>query len=473
MSLHLRLALWYGGLTGLVVLLVAGLAYAVHTRGNYEELDRSLRSAAAHVAAEYDGIESADGLVSLLTPATEPDIAIGVYDDRGEALLAAPGARLVPSLDLPGILANPVRTPYDPLVILVPPLSSDEAGPGVFSVLAGSGGDRWRVFVAPSDVQGTYVVAEASLERIDSSVERLRWLLLLTAALGATLTLAGGLLLAGRALQPVATLTETARAIARSRGFSRRVPVGDRRDELGRLAVTFNEMLDSLEQAYRHQQRFVSDASHELRAPLTAIQANLELLQHQQQMPPAEQREAVAEAGREAARLARLVADLLALARADAGVPLRRQPVELDRVLMEALGEARHLGRGQSVEITDLEPVGLQGDPDRLRQLVLILVDNALKYTPAGGRVAVALRRNGRTAEMNVQDTGVGIPPEDLPHVFQRFYRADPARGRDPGGTGLGLPIAKWIAEQHGGSITLESAPGHGTLATVHLPLGG
>jgi two-component system OmpR family sensor kinase len=214
----------------------------------------------------------------------------------------------------------------------------------------------------------------------------------------------------------------------------------------------------------------VADASHELRAPLTSIQGNLEILERQANLPGEERMEAIGEASREAHRLARLVADLLALARADAGVPLRQEPVEMDRVLMDSVAEARHLTHGQRLEVEHLEPAVVAGDPDRLKQLVLILLDNAIKYTPPDGRVTVRLQQNGTGIEVSVRDTGIGIPREDLPRVFDRFYRADPARSRDPGGTGLGLSIARWIAEQHGGAISLDSHPGKGTTAIVRLP---
>jgi len=242
------------------------------------------------------------------------------------------------------------------------------------------------------------------------------------------------------------------------------------RDELSHLAETFNEMLASLEEAYRAQQRFVADASHELRAPLTAIQGNLELLANHTDMLETERQTALVEAQCEAARLARLVADLLALARADAGALIDLRPVDLDAILLDSLRSARQLSQGQVVAITAFEPVQVFGNEDRLKQLLLILLDNALKYTPPDGRVTVELRRNGTTAEVTVQDTGEGITADALPHVFERFYRADPARTRDPGGTGLGLPIAHWIVEQHGGSIALASQPGYGTTVTVTLP---
>jgi signal transduction histidine kinase len=229
-------------------------------------------------------------------------------------------------------------------------------------------------------------------------------------------------------------------------------------------------MLASLEEAVRAQQRFVADASHELRAPLTAIQGNLELLRRQHSMSAAERGEMLGEAEREAHRLTRLVADLLALARADAGATLRRELVDLDALVLETFQAARPLVRGQTLALTPFEPVQVTGDPDRLRQLVLILLDNALKYTPVGGAVTLGLRQCDGQAEIVVRDTGVGIAAADLSHVFERFYRADPARTHHPGGTGLGLPIASWIVAQHGGTISLRSQPTQGTCVTVHLP---
>jgi signal transduction histidine kinase len=230
-------------------------------------------------------------------------------------------------------------------------------------------------------------------------------------------------------------------------------------------------MLTNLAEAYKIQQRFVSDASHELRAPLTAIQANLEILGHQATMTQEERQEAVDEASREAHRLSRLVADLLALARADAGAALKRQPVELDRIVLDVLRESRLLARGQQVDLADLEPIVVDGDADRLKQLILILVDNALKYTPPEGQVSLRLRRDQAVAEVMVTDSGVGISAEDLPRVFERFYRADAARALDPSGTGLGLAIARWIARQHGGDVTVTSELGKGTVATFRLPV--
>jgi signal transduction histidine kinase len=469
-SLRLRLALWYGCFTGLVVLLVSLLTYATHSRAHYDDMDHTLASAVAHVADESAAARTQHELETVLAAPIAPDLSIAVYGWDGGALYSTPNSGQYPSLDPRLILAKPAGPAFDAFVRIAPPFIAVEGGRGAFGLITDANGVRWRAYALPDDERGRFIVATSSLERIDGSVDRLLRLSLLLTALGAAFTFVGGRLLAGRALRPVAMVTRTAAAVAHSRDFRGRVPPVSGHDELGGLAATFNEMLGSLEQAYRAQQRFVSDASHELRAPLTAIQANLELLEHQSHMSPSDHRQAVIEASRETRRLVGLVADLLALARADAGVPLRRERVELDRVALSALGDARHLARGQKLEVTSLEPVLVRGDPDRLKQVCLILLDNALKYTPLTGTITLAVRRRGKTAEVAVDDTGVGISPEDLPHVFDRFYRADPARTRDPGGTGLGLPIGRWIAEQHGGSLILSSQLGRGTQARLSLP---
>jgi two-component system, OmpR family, sensor kinase len=266
-------------------------------------------------------------------------------------------------------------------------------------------------------------------------------------------------------------LTETARAIALSRGFDRGLNVMRPHDELGQMAETFNEMLASLEEAYSAQQRFTADASHELRAPLTAIRGNLDLLDRVKDMPEDERQETVQRVRREVERLSRLVNDLLILARADAGQELELRPVELDSLVLDAHRQVQGLADGVAVRLEHLEPVVVQGDQDSLRQLVLILLDNALRYTRPGGHVSLGLRSEAPWAVVEVKDTGMGIRPEDLPHIFERFWRADAARSRDGGGTGLGLAIAKWIVDRQGGEVLVTSTPGVGSCFAVRLPL--
>ena len=470
MSIRLRLALWYGGLTGVVVVLTCIIVYTLHTRAHYDDVDRVLIATARHTGEEYTAARTEQERVQSLSAPMSLGQVVQVYDEGGRLLDASPNANHLRGVAPRAMLEDPQEQPYDALAALAPPLVPVEPGSGALGLTSSPEG-RWRAYALPLAGQGGYVVAAAPLGRIDASVERFRWLMGMLTVVAAATTLTAGALLAGRALSPVATLTERAGFIARSRDFSERVPVSKKQDELGRLAATFNEMLAALEWAYKAEKRFVSDASHELRAPLTAIQGNLELLERHPDAPAADREEAVGEASREARRLSQLVADLLALARADAGSAVRRQKVELDRIVLEALTTARHLSRGQDVELAALEPALVEGDPDRLKELFLILLDNAIKYTSAGEQVILNLCRHDGSAEVTVRDTGVGIAPDDLPKVFERFYRADPARTRDPGGTGLGLPIARWIAEAHGGEIELHSKPGQGTTVTVRLPL--
>lgn len=473
MSIRLRLALWCGLLFAAILLVVTAFSYAFHTRGHYDDLDRALITTASHTADEAATSPSAPEL----TEGTGGyRVILRLYAPDGQQVQASDDAGGVPAVDPRIVIAHPAGPAYDPLAGIAPPVTAPLPPAGsAFGIIA-SPAERWRVFVLPirgnsptSDISG-YVEAFAPLGAIDYSMQVFRVFLIGLSVLGLAVALTGSWLIAGTALRPVARMVETADGIAHSRDLSQRIDTPRSNDEIGRLARTFNAMLASIEGAYTAQQRFVSDASHELRAPLTAIQANLDLLQRHPEMTDADRNEALAEAERESTRLTRLVADLLALARADAGLPLRVAVVDLDAVVLEVLTDARQLANGQMLTLGSFEPVQVRGDEDRLKQLLLILLDNALKYTPAQGEVTVGLRRLGDEAEIVVQDTGVGILEDALPHVFERFYRADPGRGRDPGGTGLGLSIADWIVRQHGGRIAIASRVGAGTTVTVHLP---
>lgn len=472
MSIRLRLALCYGALFAVIIPLLTFLSYAIHARGQYDDLDRALIVSAGHAAAE--AIASPTG-PHLLQGRGNLEIALRLYSEGGILQETTRGTETLPSIDPRTVLRSSSGPAYDIFVRVVPPLftSSPSPGSGAFGLLV-TPEQRWRIYVLPLKSVSTasgYVEALTPLGRVDASIRAFQLTLPILGLVSLALALAGSWAIAGNALRPISKMIQTAQTIALSRDLSRRVEKPAHRDELARLAATFNDMLNSIQSAYQAQQRFVSDASHELRAPLTAIQGNLELLNRHHEMPEAEREEALVEITRETDRLTRLVADLLALARADAGIPLRHRPLDLDALVLDAFRAARQLGRGQTLVLDPFEPVQVIGDEDRLKQLLLILLDNALKYTPQEGKVTLGLRQRGQFVEVLVRDTGVGIPREDLPHVFERFYRADPARSRDPGGTGLGLAIARWIVEQHGGDITIDSQPGKGTLFTVRLPL--
>jgi signal transduction histidine kinase len=346
-------------------------------------------------------------------------------------------------------------------------------------------GEPVRLYSAPVIVQNApteMVQVARSLEPVERSLARLRWLagagLLITLALSAL----GIWLTMSRTLRPLEHLIDTAAAIGSSGDLTRRVAPPSSTDEVGRLAAMFNRMLGRLEtsdaelraaysqveRALEAQRRFVADASHELRTPLTTIRGNASLLRQFAGVTPEDRAAALAQIGNEAERMSRLVQDLLTLARADAGQPLARVPVALAPLVEEVVAQARVLAHGQQLLMDSLPPIEAPGDPDALRQLALILLDNALKYTPPGGRILVRLEAVGDEARLAVSDTGVGIAAEDLPHIFERFYRADHAR--QAGGAGLGLSIAASIAARHGGALAVTSTPGRGSTFTVRLP---
>ncbi len=468
MPLRIRFVLWYGGLFVVILFIVMGLSYAFHVRSHYDSLDHTLITSTDHAANEpIDEL----GSPRLERIGRDLEVSLRLYDANGTLLETTANAGELPSSSPQAILAAPAKPPFDPIANLVPSvLERPHPAEGAFGIIS-DGGQRWRTYVLPLK-QGGYLEALVSLDALDRAVHALRIVMTALGLVGLVAAVLGSWAVASRALLPITAVDKTARSIALSHNFSQRVPLSSRHDELGHLIETLNEMLGSLQAAYYAQQRFVADASHELRAPLTIIQGNLELFARHKNIPETERQEILADIQNEAVRLSHLVADLLTLARADSGTTLNHYPVELDTVLLGAFREAKQLVHGQTLFLDTFEPVQIIGDEDRLKQLLLILLDNAIKYTPPNEQVHVTLRRKTNTAEIVVQDTGIGIPTEALPHIFDRFYRADPARSHDPGGTGLGLSIARWITEQHGGQIAVTSTLGEGTVVSVSLPIG-
>jgi signal transduction histidine kinase len=279
----------------------------------------------------------------------------------------------------------------------------------------------------------------------------------------------------GSVFRPVDQLINDVEAITDGRSLHRRLPTDPGSDELSRLSVTLNAMLTRLETSFGALRRFTADASHELKTPLTVLRADVERSMHPD-TSRAERMVALEEALQETARMSDLVDSLLTLARADEGrFDIHRQPVELEPLVREVYETAVILGEdaGLSLSLRTLETAVVMGDRTRLRQLLLNLVTNAIKYTPRGGNVELAVvRKPGDEVAVSVRDTGIGISNADLPHVFDRFWRADRARSRasERGGFGLGLAISQWIVQAHGGTITVQSRLGRGSIFTVILP---
>lgn len=331
------------------------------------------------------------------------------------------------------------------------------------------------------------IFTSESLEAGNRVVHRLNQVLLTTALAGVVIATLGGWILAGRALAPVNRIMNSADDIAKAKStisLSRRIDVPPTGDEIAQLAETFNDMLDRIEEAFAAQRRFVGDASHELRTPLTSIKGNIDVLRRQvssgRRAEPRDISDALADVGRETDRMRRLVDDLLSLARAESegfGPTVNVEAASLDILAREAIRTAEVLVEDQKLKLEANEPVMVQGDGDRLVQVMLILIDNALRYTPANGTVTLSITsaidpQDGiACARIDVEDTGRGISPDHLPHLFERFYRAEDSRSRLDGGTGLGLSIALSIVRSHHGWIDVESGPGQGTHFTVWLPL--
>ncbi len=307
-----------------------------------------------------------------------------------------------------------------------------------------------------------------SLHDVDRTLDTLRNGLFLGGILVTIIAFGAGWVLSGAALRPINRITRTARAIGVTQDFDRRVDYVGPQDEVGRLAGTFNTMLSRLQAAFQAQKRFVADASHELRTPLTTIRGNLGLLQRDPPIADTDRTAVLADLVSESERLSRLVSDLLTLARSDAGRPLRNERVALVPLVEEVVRKLAVLHPDRLIhEESEADPI-VMGDQDSITQVVFILLDNALKFTPADGSVTVSVLSRDKSATLMVKDTGAGISREVLPHIFDRFYQGDTARASS--GSGLGLAIAKVLVEGQHGTIGVQSQEGRGATFTVTLP---
>lgn len=333
------------------------------------------------------------------------------------------------------------------------------------------GETRSFTFPVPSDVGPLVWQSTESLAPTNKAIDQFTRSLLTMIPLAALIASAGGLFLTGRALQPVRAATDAANNIEAS-DLSKRLPVSGI-DEFARLATTFNGMLERLEAAFERQQRFVADASHEIKTPLTVIKANTSLALGDRNLP-ADIRETLVEIDDATDRTTRIVQDMLLLARSDAEqLALKPESVEIPRLLASLAAEAPRLRENAAtVRIDAPGSLSVTADPHHLRRLLTNLLDNALRHTPSSGSVTFSAKEEGPFVTLSVRDTGEGIPPEHLPHLGERFYRVDASRVRSAGGTGLGLTIARAIAEAHGGTLSIASAPGEGTNVSVVLPAG-
>ncbi len=307
---------------------------------------------------------------------------------------------------------------------------------------------------------------------VNERMQDIIFLLLLCTPLVLLFSAYGSYLLAGHAFRPIHRLTNIAHEIG-AKDLHQRVPIPHANDEVRELALIFNQMIGRLEQAFNQQRRFVADASHELRTPVSVIRSITDVALAQ---PSASEEyvQVLQEINAESERLGKLINDLLALARADEGlVQFDQDTVQLDLLTSDVVDSMEALAAERKVMLTvgELHTATILGDAARLIQVIMSLVDNALTYTNAGGSVTLSVKTTKTHALLIVRDTGIGIAPKDQPHIFERFYRADPARSRAAGGSGLGLSIVDWVVRAHDGTVSVESRPGQGSTFTVVFPL--
>jgi two-component system heavy metal sensor histidine kinase CusS len=432
-SIGARLTLWYSAV------LLAGLA--LFGAGIWVVVTHSLMATMDETLAAQ-----AKGVITVLQGEYEPGQPAHLREELSEYAEATPEGRLIE-----------VRDPQ-----------------GTLLIGGGLAGGHYRTLSAETSMQGQrYTITVATpLEGTELTLSRLREVLLWSAPGVLLIASLGGYWISRRALKPVDEITRAARSIG-IENLSQRLEVTAAGDELARLSETWNGMLERLEAAVKRLSQFTADASHELRTPIALIRATAELTLRRDRSAET-YREALRHIVDESDRTARLIEDLLLLARADAGLPaLPLDRLELTPLVRDVCEQGQILAQQRQLEIlteAPEHPVFVDANDPALRRLLLLLVDNALKYTPAGGHITVSVALDSSGPTVTVRDTGIGIPDTALPHVFERFYRVDESRNREAGGAGLGLSIAQWIAERHHAQLEAESVLGRGSAFRVRFP---
>ena len=454
MSLRVRLSLLYSTLLGGILLLFGVLVYVLVSTLLLDQVDRTLKQTTSDIikTAQVDPIGGMD-IVELPGAELASNLYVQLWTRSGQLKMSFPSMRLfahqpldAPDLSVTQPILRDITNHSVHLRVLTVPLVLGKRPAGVLQ-------------------------AATNMALVDAIRGTLLYVLLALTVISIFLAAIASWVSIGRALAPLETVIQTAEQITRADDLSRRIPYhGPANDEIGLLIAAFNHTLARLENLFTSQQRFIADVSHELRTPLTVIKGNADLIRKF-----GSDDESLDSITDESDRLSRLVGDLLLLAQAESGkLPLNVRPVELDRLLTDVFQEMRVLG-GEKVKLklTEIDQVLVHGDPDHLKQVLLNLISNAIYYTPQGGDIYLSLSKTGDMAKIIIRDTGPGIPAQDLPHIFDRFYRGEKSRTRSKSsGFGLGLSIAYWIVDTHRGRIEVDTHEGQGTTFCVYLPLG-
>ena len=456
--IRVRLTAWYVLLLAVILAAFGAGVYLLMRHSLYQNLEESIENRAAELAGSVQIIDGRPQRADAAGASIDEEIEhfSRLFDNSGQVSFdTAPGVG--------NVEINQAAV-----------AESLAGGRASYRVRAGPEDDSFRVWTFPIHQDGRIVgVLEVGQSDDDASETLATLLLVMGIAYPVTLVLAGigGAFLARRALAPVGEITGLARWIS-AEDLRQRLDLSLPDDEIGRLANTFDEMIGRLDEAFRRQRQFTADASHELRTPLTIMKGRIDVSLEREREPDA-YRQVLVEVNEEVDRLIRLAGNLLTLTRADAGqIPLALEEVEVGGIVTGVIEQVRPAAAAKGVELTmsNGTPFNILADEDLLLQLMLNLVDNAIKYTPTGGHVRVSWGPDEDRVTMTVMDTGIGIPSEHVGRLFDRFYRVDVARSRNDGGVGLGLAISQWIVQAHGGEISVESTVGQGSAFTVRLP---
>ena len=462
MPLRVRLTLWYGTALALVLIIFSVVLYAITARSLRDTVDESLEDTAMTAVRSLEErgflpLINEEELLSQFPELTRIDKFFQIFSPSGTITIRSPN----------------IKQHEVPLSRTA--LDATFAGQKIFESAKYPKEPPLRLISVPIVYRGNllYIVqVGTSMESVGETLQRFLVLLVVAIPIALAVSLAGGWFLAGRALRPVDKITLAAQRIAAG-DLSQRLSMPAAHDEIGRLAATFNNMIGRLDTSFRQIRQFTSDASHELRTPLTVMKGETDLVLRRPRL--LDDYKSVLESNlEEIDRMTRIVDELLFLSRADMGeVRVESLPVAMESLVEDIHRQAKLLAQDRNIEVLlgTVMPVVVQGDDLRLRELLLNLVENAMKYSYSGGKVEIALLNDGREARLSVTDYGIGIAPADHKKIFQRFFRTDVARGHTKKGTGLGLAICAWIAELHKGRIEVKSDLGQGSAFTVVLPL--
>lgn len=447
-SIRTRLALWYAGITALIIILLGVSIYFFVRERFHRQVQETLNNNVQNVEAlivnegtqELYELEE-HGSITLYAVARNDSLIYSSQLWNQQQL-----SKALPDIEL-----------------------------GKYTLWENNTDEHFYFLKEPSSAVSGWIITAASVETVTESLNDLLLILLAGIPIAILLALWAGYFWAGRALTPVASMAETAREIT-AEHWSRRLPAENPEDELGQLAIVINETFDRLQQSFEQMRQFTADASHELRTPLTALKSVGEVGLQKDGESPEFYRNVIGSMLEEVDRLSLLVQNLLTLARADAGrIPVKRSNTNIKELVAEAIGHIEILAeeKEQALNfISKVEGVTGQIDHGKIRQALVNILDNAIKYTPRGGKISVFLyNSHGKEIQIEVSDNGPGIPPGEQHRIFDRFYRVSKDRASIDGGTGLGLSIARWAVQLHDGRIEVESSPNEGSRFIIVLPL--